>query len=94
METEKNKRAGLLLRYFSGLRFPWLFAVFVAILGIDLVVPDIIPFADELLLGIMTLLLGAWRKRKDDRVTDDEDAKIIDERQPALPSPRNVGGLD
>ena len=32
--------------------------------AIDLVVPDFIPFADELLLGLGTLLLANWKKRK------------------------------
>ena len=27
-------------------------------------IPDVIPFADELLLGLGTLLLGSLRKRK------------------------------
>ena len=27
-------------------------------------VPDVIPFVDELLLGLMTLLLAAWKKRR------------------------------
>jgi hypothetical protein len=95
METEKNKRAGLLLRFFSGLRFPWLFAAFLVIFGIDLVVPDVFPFVDELLLGMMTLLLGAWRKRKDDGAArGDVEGKIVDARDSALPAPRNVGGID
>jgi hypothetical protein len=29
-----------------------------------------VPFADELLLGLGTLLLGAIRKRRDERVID------------------------
>jgi hypothetical protein len=32
--------------------------------AIDLVVPDLVPFADELLLGLGTLLLANLRKRK------------------------------
>ena len=56
--------AKLLLRFFSGLKFPWLFAATLALFGIDLIVPDLLPFADELLLGLTTLLLGAWRARK------------------------------
>lgn len=54
----------LLLRFFSGLKFPWLFAATATLFVLDLIVPDLVPFADELLLGLTTLLLGAWRTRK------------------------------
>jgi hypothetical protein len=37
-------------------------------------VPDVIPFADELLLGFGTLVLGALRKRKDERANGSADA--------------------
>lgn len=32
---------------------------------LDLLIPDAIPFADELLLGLGTLLLAGLRRRKD-----------------------------
>jgi hypothetical protein len=32
--------------------------------GADLVVPDAIPFVDEILLGLGTVLLGSLRKRR------------------------------
>ena len=53
-----------LLRFLRGLKFPWLFAVTAVLFAVDLVVPDMMPFADELLLGLSTLLLGAWRNKK------------------------------
>jgi hypothetical protein len=30
---------------------------------VDLILPDVIPFADEILLGLITLLLGTLKKR-------------------------------
>lgn len=57
-------RAGLFRRFLGRLRFPQLFVVFLVLLGIDVVVPDLIPFADELGLALITLLLGAWKSRK------------------------------
>ena len=54
-----------ILQYLGRLRFPTLFALVLALFGIDLLVPDVLPLVDELLLGLMTLLLGAWRRRKD-----------------------------
>lgn len=56
--------AKFLLQYFSRLRFPWLFGLTAVLFGVDLLVPDMVPFADELLLGLTTLLLGAWRVKK------------------------------
>jgi hypothetical protein len=53
-----------LLRWFGKLSYPRLFAATAALFALDLVVPDVVPFADELLLGLATLLLANWKKRK------------------------------
>ena len=70
MSVRQNPIARMLLRFLGGLRFPQLFLVFASLFAIDFVVPDMVPFADELLLGLGTLLLGAIRKRRDERVID------------------------
>jgi hypothetical protein len=57
---------GWLIARLAQLRFPRLFAVTAALFVIDLVVPDFIPFADELLFGLATALLGSWRRRKNE----------------------------
>lgn len=59
-----TRTVGLLTRFFSRLKFPWLFGLFLTLFGLDLLLPDLLPFMDELLLGLMTLLLGAWKDRK------------------------------
>lgn len=46
------------------LKFPYLFGVTVVLLLIDLLIPDPFPFVDELLLGLLALLLGTWRQRR------------------------------
>ena len=53
--------AGAVLAAASRLRFPVLFKVTLALFILDLLVPDLIPFADELLLGLAALLLGSLR---------------------------------
>jgi hypothetical protein len=61
-----------LTRWASGLRFPTLLTVVGSLFLVDLVVPDLIPFADEILLGLLTVLFAAVRKRTgkgEDRVT-------------------------
>lgn len=57
---------GLLTRFLGRLRFPQLFVVLAGLLLLDLVVPDPIPFLDEVILAIFTLLVGLWRERGDD----------------------------
>lgn len=54
-----------LLRFVRRLRYPQLFAITAALFLIDLLVPDVIPFADEALLALGTLLLGALPKRRE-----------------------------
>lgn len=55
---------GWLVSRLAQLRFPRLFAISATLFALDLIVPDLIPFADELLLGLGTALLGSWRSRK------------------------------
>jgi hypothetical protein len=50
------------LRYASNLRFPKLVAITTALFVIDLVFPDMVPFVDEILLGLLSLLLASLRK--------------------------------
>jgi hypothetical protein len=55
---------GLVSRFAAGLRFPTLFAIAAGLFLVDLVVPDVIPFADEVLLALLTLLIGSLRRRR------------------------------
>lgn len=63
------------MRFLGRLSYPRLFVLAAALFAIDLVVPDFIPFADELLLGLGTLLLANWRRRKDPGPIDGSGAK-------------------
>jgi len=51
-------------RFASGLRFPALFGLLAGLFLLDVLVPDVIPFADEVLLALGTLLVGSLRKRR------------------------------
>ena len=53
-----------LLRWFGRLSYPKLFLFAAGLFLADVVIPDFIPFADELLLGLGTLLLANWKTRK------------------------------
>jgi hypothetical protein len=79
--------AGLLTRFFSKLRFPWLFGLVLALFASDLIVPDFVPFIDELLLGLTTVLLGSWKQRKSARA---DAVKLASEREAArVPAPHD-----
>ena len=54
-----------LMRYASTLRFPKLLAVTAALFAIDLIFPDMVPFVDEILLGLMSLLFASLRKKSE-----------------------------
>lgn len=52
-------------RFGRRLRYPQLFVFVLALFLIDLVIPDAIPFADEILFGLLTVLLGSLGRRDD-----------------------------
>lgn len=52
-----------LMRFAAGPRFPKLLAFTAALFLLDLIIPDMIPFADEILLGLLSLLLASLKAR-------------------------------
>lgn len=58
--------AGLVVRWASRLRFPYLFALTAVLFVLDLFIPDVIPLADEIIMGLVAVLLGSLRKRNGD----------------------------
>ncbi|NLT66397.1 MAG: hypothetical protein GXX84_07310 [Acidobacteria bacterium] len=46
------------------LKFPTLFMILAILTILDILVPDLIPVLDELVLAILTVLLGMWKDRK------------------------------
>lgn len=56
---------GVVLKWASRLRFPYLFALTAVLFGLNLLIPDAIPMADEVVMGLVALLLGSWKKRGD-----------------------------
>ena len=46
------------------LRYPKLLALTATLFAIDFLIPDPIPFLDEILLGLSTVLLASWRERR------------------------------
>ena len=61
----------IVTRFASRLRYPTLFKIVAGLFVVDLFLPDFIPFIDEILLALGTLMLGAMRKRGTDRAVID-----------------------
>jgi hypothetical protein len=61
--VERVSLLGRLLQRLN-LRFPSLFVLFAVLTLADLIVPDVIPLADEIGLALLTLLLGMWKDRR------------------------------
>lgn len=53
-----------LLNWARKLRFPTLFKITAILFAVNILIPDPIPFVDEILLGLGTLLLASWKDRK------------------------------
>jgi hypothetical protein len=51
-------------RYLSRLQFPQLLAVAAALLLLDVLVPDALPFVDEIMLTLAVAMLAVARKPK------------------------------
>ena len=51
-----------MITFLDGLRSWQLFVLAAALLVIDLLVPDPIPFLDETLLAVLTYTLARWKK--------------------------------
>ena len=58
------------------LRFPTLFVLAGLLFLVDLVVPDFIPFVDEIILGLVTVMLGLLREKR--RPEEVEPAERVD----------------
>lgn len=54
-----------LLDWARKLRYPTLFKFTAVLFALSMLVPDPIPFLDEILFGLGTLLLANWKRRKD-----------------------------
>lgn len=56
-----------LSRWAEGLRFKTLFYIIAALFVADVLLPDFIPFIDEILLGLLTASLGSIKKKQAER---------------------------
>jgi len=76
----KPSLLGMILKFAQTLKFRQLFLLTGGLFLLDLIVPDRIPFADELLLGLVTLLLASWK----------DESKTTTSEQPHYPEQGRV----
>ena len=80
----------LILRIARRLRFPQLFMLTAGLFVLDLLIPDLIPFLDEFVLGLATLLLGAWTTRKKEHLEQAQEDGREDEQDVIITEARVV----
>ncbi|MDA8017739.1 MAG: hypothetical protein MPN21_09850 [Thermoanaerobaculia bacterium] len=59
--SNRNKTPGRITAFLDRLSTSNLVFVVAAIFAVDLIVPDAMPFIDEVILGVLTILLARWR---------------------------------
>jgi hypothetical protein len=63
------------MRYVGKLSYPRLFLLTAALFIVDMLIPDFVPFADEILLGLGTLLLANVRRKKGPDTLEHDDRR-------------------
>jgi len=82
--TTKSPVAAVISRLIPGIRFPWLFAILAGLLAIDLVIPDPVPFIDEAILTLLTVLAASWRSDR---------SELADPPRDVTPANASAGSL-
>lgn len=67
---------GWFLNYARKLKHPQLFKWISVLFLVDLFIPDLVPFVDELLLGLATLFLASWKKSRRDSSTGHKEKAV------------------
>ena len=70
MELGRAPIIGWIVARLARLRFPTLFLVTAGLFVFDLLIPDALPFADEILLGLGTALLASLKKRGEEAIAE------------------------
>ena len=52
---------GPIMGFASRLKFPTLFFITLGLWAINMVIPDPLPLIDEIVMGLLTLMLATWK---------------------------------
>lgn len=94
MSRSLSPVAALVNKLIPGIRHPWLFAILAGLFALDFVIPDPVPFLDEVVLAVLTFLVASWRTRQEDERPPPRDITPPDEDSPSLPEGRMEPGDD
>jgi hypothetical protein len=64
----------MFLKNANQLRFRNLFFMVIGLFFLDLLIPDFIPFIDEIILGLLAIILANWKKERN----HDKEGKVIE----------------
>ena len=57
--------------YLESLRFPWLMLLAALLFFVNLLIPDALPFVDEILLALVAVILGRLKRKPKPEETQD-----------------------
>ena len=83
---KQSKTPGRVTAFLDRLSTSNLVFVVAAIFAVDLLVPDMLPFIDEVILGVLTILLARWRSDAQQRAAESDGGGDGYEKPP----PKNV----
>jgi cadmium resistance protein CadD (predicted permease) len=70
----------MFLNFASQLRFRNLFLVVIGLFFFNLLIPDFIPLIDEIMLGLLAIVLGSWKsERKKQKEENQIEREVVDE---------------
>ena len=64
--------AGVVVSWASGLRFPWVVLLTGTLFVFNLDIPDLPPLADEIIMGLVAVMLASFRKKPAAPAGEDE----------------------
>ncbi|MDX1519764.1 MAG: DUF6116 family protein [Gammaproteobacteria bacterium] len=68
----------VLLSFANGLKFRQLFFIVAGLFVLDLLIPDMIPMIDEILLALLTIILANIKKEKSGQSGNVIDGEVVD----------------
>jgi len=72
----------LFLDFANKLKFRNLFLIVIGLFILDLIVPDFIPLIDEIMLGLLAIILANWKKeRKQEKEGKLIEGEVINEEE-------------
>jgi hypothetical protein len=77
-----SKLIAAFLSFANKLKFKNLFFIILGLFSIDLVIPDFIPLIDEIILGLLAIILANWKEeRKQEKEGNLIEGEVIDEEK-------------